>query len=59
MKSVLVYDPSNMEEILENAFNMVKSGEYKNLVDDAKKVRDIFRPENFLKEVSKMIEDKI
>jgi len=59
MKSVLVYDPSNMEEILEKAFNMVKSGEYKNLVDDAKKVRDIFRPENFLKEVSKMIEDKI
>jgi len=58
MKSVLVYDPSNMEEVLEKAFKMVKSGEYKNLVDDAKKVRDIFRPENFLKEVSKMIEDK-
>jgi len=54
-KSILAYDAQDIFAILEKGIKIVKSGNYPALVEEAKNVRNLFKPENFLDEISKMI----
>ncbi|PMP84428.1 MAG: hypothetical protein C0175_00070 [Caldisericum exile] len=58
MKSVLIYDLKDTYDILKKGINMVESGEYLNLIEEAKKVRELFKPDNFVEEISKMIKNE-
>ncbi|MGC9140689.1 hypothetical protein, partial [Athalassotoga sp.] len=58
MKSVLIYDLKDTYDMLKKGINMVESGEYLNLIEEAKKVRELFKPDNFVEEISKMIKNE-
>ncbi|MGC9213423.1 MAG: hypothetical protein ACP5F2_08185, partial [Athalassotoga sp.] len=58
MKSILIYDLKDTYDMLKKGINMVESGEYLDLIEKSKVVREMFKPENFLKEISKMFENK-
>lgn len=56
-KAVFSYDSSNLSGMLKKSVEIVKNGEYSALVKDASEVMNLFKPENFLGEISKMFSD--